>query len=70
MLCRSTNIYKSFNNVKRVLSQGLIDFVSALHTDSKKTKNEPSLVDLQNNIVRILTEKNYERADGLGGKNH
>lgn len=49
-----------------LLSKGLTEIDSAPHTpDSKKPKNEPSLVDLQNNIVRILTEKINERADGL-----
>lgn len=49
-----------------LLSKDLTELDSAPHTpDSKKSKNEPSLLDLQNNVVRLLTEKINERADGL-----
>lgn len=49
-----------------LLPKALTELDSVPHSpDSKRSKNEPSLLDLQNNIVRILTEKNYEKADGL-----
>lgn len=46
-------MHKSISNMKQ--SKGMTELDSAPHTsDSKKSKNEPSLLDLQNNIIKLF----------------